>query len=136
MSALAVGVSERAQRRITTPLPKPPIPDGASAVLTVLRSSALVIDRSERVVNTSPSAVALGLIDREHLVQPALLDAVRKVHRDGEIRELELEIPLPGRPSAWVLARVAPLLDAGGTDAFLLEYDQSLPAPYETRRRG
>ena len=43
---------------------------------------------------------------------PALLDAVRKVHRDGEIRELELEIPLPGRPSAWVLARVAPLLDA------------------------
>ncbi len=112
MSALAVGVSERAQRRITTPLPKPPIPDGASAVLTVLRSSALVIDRSERVVNTSPSAVALGLIDREHLVQPALLDAVRKVHRDGEIRELELEIPLPGRPSAWVLARVAPLLDA------------------------
>lgn len=30
---------------------------------------------------------------------------------------------------------VAPLLDAGGTDAFLLELDQSLPAPFEARRR-
>ncbi len=31
---------------------------------------------------------------------------------------------------------VAPLLDAGGTDAFLIEYDQSLPAPFDIRRRG
>ena len=30
---------------------------------------------------------------------------------------------------------VAPLLDAGGTDAFLIEYDLSLPAPFDTRRR-
>ncbi|MFV8751965.1 protein kinase domain-containing protein [Nannocystaceae bacterium ST9] len=46
-------------------------------------------------------------------------DAVASVLREGTVRELELELPRPGGPSRWYVARLAPVdieLDqAGGT---------------------
>lgn len=84
MSGFAVRASEKSEVRMTQVPVAPRIPPGASAVLAVLRSSALVLDTAERVVNTSPSAVAMGLVDEDRLVQPQLLELVRQVHRDGE----------------------------------------------------
>lgn len=112
MAVFALLASERSERRAITPPPNPPLPAGASAVLSVLRSSAVVLDRGERVVNTSPNAVALGLVEGDRFVHPELLSLARQAQRDGEIREVEMEIAMPSRPSAWVHARVAPLLDA------------------------
>ena len=113
MSVFAVRASEKSEVRMTHVPVAPRIPPGASAVLAVLRSSALVLDTAERVVNTSPSAVAMGLVDEDRLVQPQLLELVRQVHRDGEIRETELSIGAGrGRPPAWLHVRAAPLMDA------------------------
>jgi len=113
MSVFAVRASEKSEVRMTQVPVAPRIPPGASAVLAVLRSSALVLDTAERVVNTSPSAVAMGLVDEDRLVQPQLLELVRQVHRDGEIRETELSIGAGrGRPPAWLHVRAAPLMDA------------------------
>jgi len=113
MSVFSVRVSERSQRRMAHPPAAPAIPDGASAVLAVLGSSALVLDRGERVVNNSPEAAALGLIRGDRLIEPTLLTLVRQVLRDGEIREVEVEIPATAhRAPNWLHVRMAPLLDA------------------------
>ena len=132
ISVFALLASERADRRGSVPLPPPPVPAGASAVLAVLRSSAVVLDRGEHVVNTSPNAVALGLVSGDRLTEPTLLDLARQVQRDGEIRETEMEIALPGRASAWVHARVAPLLD---THLLLLVDDRTTAHRVEEVRR-
>jgi len=132
MSVFAVVASERSERRAGAPAVRPPLPDGASAVLAVLRSSAVILDRGEHVLNTSPNAVALGLVAGDRLVQPALLDLARQVQRDGEIRESELEIAVPGRPPAWVHVRVAPLLDA---HVLLLVEDRTTAHRVEEVRR-
>ena len=84
------------------------------------------------MLNTSPNAVALGLVAGDRLVQPALLDLARQVQRDGEIRESELEIAVPGRPPAWVHVRVAPLLDA---HVLLLVEDRTTAHRVEEVRR-
>jgi hypothetical protein len=91
--------SASALRALAAP-PDPPagcpvIPDGASAILSVLSSSALVLDASERVVNNSPTAVADGFVAGDRLVHPALLDLSRAVRRDGVIREQELTLHRP-----------------------------------------
>jgi two-component system sensor histidine kinase SenX3 len=112
LSAISLRLSEREQRHPILP-PAPVIPDGASAILSVLSSSALVLDASERVVNNSPTAVADGFVAGDRLVHPALLDLSRAVRRDGVIREQELTLhrPQTGQP-AFVSVRAAPILDA------------------------
>ena len=84
---------------------------GLSEVLSVLRSGAVVLDTDERIVLASPAAYSLGLVRAGRLVSDELLDLVRRVRRDGEIREAELELPrgLIGTSTLAVLARVAPL---------------------------
>jgi two-component system sensor histidine kinase SenX3 len=82
-----------------------------SDVLAVLRSGAVVLDAEERIVLASPAAYSLGLVRGGRLISDELLDLVRQVRRDGEIREAELELPrgLIGTSTLAVLARVAPL---------------------------
>jgi two-component system, OmpR family, sensor histidine kinase SenX3 len=87
------------------------LPDGVTAVLSVLRSGAIVVDTADGVVNTSPWAVAHGLVRDDDLVHDELRHLVRQVRRDAVIREAELDLsrgPL-GRGRITVGARVAPL---------------------------
>jgi two-component system, OmpR family, sensor histidine kinase SenX3 len=99
------------QQRSAPPPPEPRVPPGVDTVLSVLRASAVVLDRSLDVVKASPSAYAFGLVRQERIAHPALLELAGRVARDGQIREVELEI-LRGRDTTqalYVSARVAPL---------------------------
>jgi len=110
-AVLAFRVSEREQRTGPPPRPQPPLPAGVPDVLAVLRSSAVVLDGEERVVRASPAAYSMGLVRGDRLRSDVLVDLVRRVRRDGEIREAELELPRGplGTATRLVLARVAPL---------------------------
>ena len=112
VTTLAWRVSER-QLHGPAPAASPEtavVPPGVSTVLAVLRSSALVVDEHDEVLQASAPAYALGLVRDGSLQVQQVADLVRQVRRDGEIRETEVAIARgPGRPATYVLARVAPL---------------------------
>ena len=135
IAVYAVRLSERQQRRVPAPPEAPPtLPDGIADVLAVLRSSGIVLDSADSVVNNSPAAVANGLVRGQDLTQPELLEVARLVRRDGVIREVELELPKgpAGRPGLVVGARVAPL---GSAHVLLLVDDRSEARRLEEIRR-
>lgn len=87
------------------------VPAGAADVLAVLRDGAIVLDAGGRVVKTSATAVAYGLVRGNNLTHAELRTLAVQVHRDGIIREAELELargPL-GQGVMVVGVRVAPL---------------------------
>jgi two-component system sensor histidine kinase SenX3 len=106
---LAWRISERNQHRVPE-REEPAVPPAVATVLSVLRSSALVVDENDVVLKASAPAYALGLVKAESLTVDALADLVREVRRDGQIRDTELVLSR-GTPSAptHVTARVAPL---------------------------
>ncbi|MER5548786.1 sensor histidine kinase [Streptomyces sp. NPDC001118] len=114
IAMLAFRWSERDQKRPTrTSLHIDPVlPPGVDTVLSVLRSSAVVLDEADAVVKASSAAYALGLVRGGKLaVEPMLLMA-RDTRRDGEIRQVELDLPRRGTGRGEALAvsaRVAPL---------------------------
>ena len=135
MAVYAVRLSERQQRRVPTADDDPAaLPEGIADVLAVLRSSGIVLDSADAVVNNSPAAVANGLVRGQDLTQPELLALARQVRRDGVIREVELELPKgpAGRPGLVVGARVAPL---GSAHVLLLVEDRSQARRLEEIRR-
>ena len=78
-------------------------------MLSVLRSSAVIVDDTDTVVKASAPAYALGLVRGTQLVSEELDRLVHEVRRDGQIRETELLIDRPAAPARHVTARVAPL---------------------------
>jgi two-component system sensor histidine kinase SenX3 len=135
IAVYAVRLSERAQRRLSPVEEAPaPLPEGVADVLAVLRSSGIVLDSADSVVNNSPAAVANGLVRGQDLTQPELLALARQVRRDGVIREVEVELPKgpAGRPGLVVGARVAPL---GSEHVLLLVEDRSQARRLEEIRR-
>jgi two-component system, OmpR family, sensor histidine kinase SenX3 len=106
---LAFRWSERERR--PEPVAEPAVPPGAAAVLQVLRSSAVLLDASDAVVKASPAAHALGLVRGQRLASEELIGLARQVRRDGEIRQVELEMPRGplGGDTLAVSVRVAPL---------------------------
>jgi two-component system sensor histidine kinase SenX3 len=109
LSLGAMMLSERAQRKIPES-PDPAVPTGVATVLSVLRSSAVVMGPEDQVLQASAPAHVLGIVRGERLVVDDILTMVRQVRRDGEIRQQDLEI-VRGRLGAtqYVSARVAPL---------------------------
>jgi two-component system sensor histidine kinase SenX3 len=107
-AVLAWHVSERQQAGVRPP-EEPAVPAGAAAVLSVLRSSAVVVDDEDEVVKASAPALAFGLVRGNRLLSQELADMVQQVRRDGQIRETELTMPRPSGPPRTVTARVAPL---------------------------
>ncbi|MEU1783919.1 ATP-binding protein [Streptomyces abikoensis] len=88
------------------------LPPGVDTVLSVLRSSAVVLDEADAVVKASSAAYALGLVRGGKLAVEPMLQMARDTRRDGEIRQVELDLPRrgTGRGDALaVSARVAPL---------------------------
>jgi two-component system sensor histidine kinase SenX3 len=107
-AVLAWAISDRQQHQLPTP-EMPVVPAGVATVLSVLRSSAVVVDDADVVLKASAPAYALGLVRGTRLVADDLAELVRQVRRDGQIRETELLMSRPGVPSRYVTARVAPL---------------------------
>ena len=106
---LAWRLSERQQARVPDH-EEPLVPPGVATVLSVLRSSALVVNENDEVLKASAPAYALGLVRGNELSVDELADLVKRVRRDGQIRETEFVLSR-GRASApiHVTARVAPL---------------------------
>ena len=107
-AVLAWHLSDRQQQAIQ-PAEEPVVPVGVAAVLSVLRSSAVVVGDDDVVLKASAPAYAMGLVRGTSLHSAELADLVQQVRRDGQIRETELLMPRPGVPSRHVTARVAPL---------------------------
>jgi two-component system sensor histidine kinase SenX3 len=107
-AVLAWAVSERQQRHIV-PAEEPVVPHGVASVLSVLRSSAVLVNEDDEVLKASAPAYALGLVRGHALVSEELAALVGQVRRDGQIRETELFIRRPGLSARHVTARVAPL---------------------------
>ncbi|MFJ8230550.1 sensor histidine kinase [Streptomyces sp. NPDC094448] len=113
-AVLAFRWSEREQRRPTRSSlhTDAVLPPGVDTVLSVLRSSAVVLDESDSVVKASSAAYALGLVRGGKLTVDAMLKMARDTRRDGEIRQVELDLPRRGTGRGEALAvsaRVAPL---------------------------
>jgi two-component system sensor histidine kinase SenX3 len=106
---LAWRVSEREMYQ-RVPAEEPAVPPGIATVLSVLRSSALVVDETDEVVKASAPAYAFGVVSGNQVNVQELADLIRQVRRDGQIRETEL-VMSRGRGIApqHVTARVAPL---------------------------
>ncbi|MEO7982084.1 MAG: ATP-binding protein [Sporichthyaceae bacterium] len=124
-AVLATLVGEREQRRpAEDDAPPPLLPPGAADVLALLRSTTVVLDSEDRVVRATPASYSYGLVRENRLLQDEMLDMVRQVRRDGEIRERELELPRGpiGSATLAVLARVAPL---GSTLVLLMVEDRT-----------
>ena len=105
------------------------LPPGIASVLSVLSSSAVVLDSNDRVLRASAAARAFGLVKGDRLMVSELAALARQVRRDGEIREGEFEVPVPrfgGRTTSFAV-RVAPLGAAigGGGLVLVLAEDQT-----------
>ena len=105
------------------------LPPGIASVLSVLSSSAVVLDSNDRVLRASAAARAFGLVKGDRLMVTELAALARQVRRDGEIREGEFEVPVPrlgGRTTSFAV-RVAPLgaTIGGGGLVLLLAEDQT-----------
>ncbi|MFF0111390.1 sensor histidine kinase [Streptomyces prasinus] len=114
IAMLAVRFSEREQRRpMRSSLhTEPVLPPGVDTVLSVLRSSAVVLDEADGVVKASSAAYALGLVRGGKIAVEPMLQMARDTRRDGEIRQVELDLPRRGTGRGEALAvsaRVAPL---------------------------
>src|SRR3954451_8635288 len=106
---LAWYVSQRQQEALGSHHEEPALPAGVATVLSVLRSSALVVDDEDEVVKASAPALAFGLVRSHRLASTELAGLVQQVRRDGQIRETELTMPRLSGPPRTVVARVAPL---------------------------
>src|SRR6266567_1404804 len=115
------------------------LPPGIASVLSVLSSSAVVLDSNDRVLRASAAARAFGIVKGDRLMVSELLALARQVRRDGEIRETEIEVPVPrfgGRTTSFAV-RVAPLSGAvgGGGLVLVLAEDQTESRRVEEVRR-
>ncbi|QIX25652.1 two-component sensor histidine kinase [Nocardioides sp. JQ2195] len=129
---LAFVLSERQQQRIPDSA-EPPVPSGVAAVLSVLRSSAVVLNEADEVLKASAPAYALGLVQGNQIKDAALVDVVHQVRRDGQIRETELVMArTASSPARHVTARIAPL---GTRQILVLVDDRTRERRVEAIRR-
>ncbi len=132
-------VTTRGRVTDTEPAPDRPratrLPSGVASVLSVLSSSAVVLDVADRVLMASQAARTFGLVKDGQLMVGELLALVRQVRRDGETREGEIDLSgssFGGRRASFAV-RVAPL----GADGLilLLAEDQTESRRVEEVRR-
>src|SRR5262249_11485598 len=112
---------------------------GIASVLSVLSSSAVVVDSEDRVLRASAAARAFGIVKGDRLMVSELLAFARQVRRDGEIRGGGFVVPVSrfgGRTISFAV-RVAPLSGTlgGGGLVLVLAEDQTESRRVEEVRR-
>jgi len=108
--AMRVWIGRSTEQDETPVAPAPLLPEGVASVLSVLRSAALVVGPHDQVVKSSAPAQMLGLVNGPRVAAGELLDLVRRVRLDGQIREEQLILRRSrGKMVTHVTARVAPL---------------------------
>ena len=123
------GARQPRNARLRTAQQAAKLPPGIASVLSVLSSSAVVVDSEDRVLRASAAARAFGIVKGDRLMVSELAALARQVRRDGEIREAEFEVPVPrfgGRTTTFAV-RVAPLSGTvgGGGLVLVLAEDQT-----------
>lgn len=108
VGVLAWVISDRIFHR-EPDLEEPTVPADVATVLATLRSSGVVVDEDDTVLKASAAAYALGVVRGNQLAIAELVDVVRQVRRDGEIREREMTLERDLAAPLTVNARVAPL---------------------------
>jgi len=111
------------------------LPPGVASVLSVLSSSAVVLDPVDKVLMASQAARTFGLVKDGQLIVGELLALVRQVRRDGQTREGEVDLSgssFGGRRTSFAV-RVAPLGSEGLI--LLLAEDQTESRRVEEVRR-
>ncbi|MGW4033081.1 sensor histidine kinase [Streptomyces sp. NPDC004838] len=136
-AVLAFRWSEREQRRPTRSSlhTDAALPPGVDTVLSVLRSSAVVLDESDSVVKASSAAYALGLVRGGKLTVEPMLHMARVTRRDGEIRQVELDLPRRGSGRGEALAVSARAAPLGSRLVLLLVEDLTEARRIEAVRR-
>jgi two-component system, OmpR family, sensor histidine kinase SenX3 len=133
------GVRQPRSARLRAAQQPAKLPPGIASVLSVLSSSAVVVDSEDRVLRASAAARAFGIVKGDRLMVSELAALARQVRRDGEIREAEFEVPVPrlGGRSTTFAVRVAPLSGAvgGGGLVLVLAEDQTESRRVEEVRR-
>lgn len=126
--------SASAHAWVPEPSTEEALPEGAVDVLAALRANAVVVDLMGRVVNTSPAAVAQGIVRRGSIAHEPLRAMARGVALGGTIEERDLELPrgATGKGRFHVRVRVAPL---GAHHVVLLIEDTSAARRVEEVRR-
>ncbi|GAB3122343.1 ATP-binding protein [Streptomyces calidiresistens] len=134
---LAFRISERERTRpLRSGLPADQgLPPGVDTVLSVLRSSAVVLDEGDGVVKASSAAYALGLVRGGRLAVEPMLAMARDTRRDGEIRQRELDLPRRGRGRSDALAVSARSAPLGSRLVLLLVEDLTEARRIEAVRR-
>lgn len=143
MVGLVIGLALARVRRRPKPEPvpepelertvEPVVPEGVSEVIGVLRSSAVVVGLHDQVLQSTSQARTFGLVRGTRVVVPALLDLVRSVRADRQIRTTELELRRGrGTPSLFLAARVAPI---GADLVLILADDRTVARRVEETRR-
>jgi two-component system, OmpR family, sensor histidine kinase SenX3 len=109
------------------------VPEGVSAVLEVLSSSAVVVGPHDEVLEATTSARTLGLARGTRVAIPELLELVRRVRREHAIHSLDLELIRGGRgATSYLTVRVAPLDE---DMVLILADDQTAARRIEETRR-
>jgi two-component system sensor histidine kinase SenX3 len=107
-AVLAWHISDRQQSTVPD-VAEPVVPPGVATVLSVLKSSAVVVDTDDRVLKASAPAYAFGLVRGNEMVVEELRELVHEVRRDGQIRDGEMRLSGDRGGERTVTARVAPL---------------------------
>ncbi len=136
VTALAWRISDREMRGTAREVPADG-PDvlhpGVATVLSALRSSAVVVDERDRVVQASAPAYRLGLVRDGQLRVEELGRLVQSVRRDGETRQIDLVVGRGlGHAPTHVAARVAAL---SSRLTLVLAEDRTRERRVETIRR-
>ncbi len=138
---LAVGVLlvwavRRAPRSDLAPtfdVAEPVVPAGVADILAVLSSSGVVVGPHDEVLQATSTARTLGLVRGTRIAVPELLQLVRTVRRDGQVRTLHLQISRGARASSsYLIAQVAPL---GDSLSLILADDETAARRIEETRR-
>ena len=113
IGALLTWAVLRARRSEPTPtfdVSEPVVPFGVAEVLAVLPSAGLVVGPHDEVLEATAAARTLGLVRGSRITMPELLQLVRTVRREGDVRTVDLQISRGARvASTYLAARVAPL---------------------------
>jgi two-component system sensor histidine kinase SenX3 len=129
----AVLRARRAEPSPTFEIAEPVVPAGVVDVLVVLPAAGVVVGPHDEVLQANANARSLGLVRGSRISVPELLQLVRIVRREGDVRSVDLQIRRGARvASSYVTAQVAPLDESL---ILILADDQTTARRIEETRR-
>jgi two-component system, OmpR family, sensor histidine kinase SenX3 len=129
----AVLRARRAEPSPTFEIAEPVVPAGVAEVLVVLPAAGVVVGPHDEVLQANVAARSLGLVRGSRISVPEVLQLVRIVRREGDVRSVDLQISRGARvATSYLTAQVAPLDESL---ILILADDQTTARRIEETRR-